>query len=369
MEHADINQLFSSRVKRYRERKRKERLLFSSFFALVLGCAAWYFLIFSPSPERTIEQLQKAVTRHDPALFAEQLDTEPICTALTADLTASLIDGDLSLSESDRKRCEKFYAVIQPQLLDGLKKSIHGYIQTGAWQPPESGDLLKGRGLAVDYERLLEHSKLRTTEIISFDKPQKQEQLALCNVKVREKTTGIEATLQLNLQQQSNSHWRVVSIDGYRDYLEAVLVKQNKAVADYVAATVDTVQQSNGRLDVLQSRFKSITRRARGDFSEQSLNSLEALIYDEIIPCLKARQASLDAVPVPGGAEYLSELRRHSTELDIAAWTHYLKGLEEQSFAELNTAETLKEQVLETELRISDIITHRTVSQALPQLP
>ena len=58
-----------------------------------------------------------------------------------------------------------------------------------------------------------------------------------------------------------------------------------------------------------------------------------------------------------------------STDLSIAAWTHYLKGISTGESEEYNTAETLLKQELEIELRITDIIQHNTVSQALPDIP
>ena len=81
------------------------------------------------------------------------------------------------------------------------------------------------------------------------------------------------------------------------------------------------------------------------------------------------RQNQLDAVAIPRGAAYLANLRHTSTDLSIAAWTHYLKGISTGESEEYNTAETLLKQELEIELRIIDIIQHNTVSQALPDIP
>ncbi|MFC2468978.1 MAG: hypothetical protein ACFNWY_02130, partial [Negativicutes bacterium] len=77
----------------------------------------------------------------------------------------------------------------------------------------------------------------------------------------------------------------------------------------------------------------------------------------------------LDTVSIPLGAQYLANLRHTSTELAIAAWQHYQRAVETQSVNEFNTAETLKKQEIETDLRITDIIRHNVVSQSLPNIP
>ena len=96
---------------------------------------------------------------------------------------------------------------------------------------------------------------------------------------------------------------------------------------------------------------------------------IAALIEDDIIPGLQERQAKLDAVEVPAGAQYLARQRQQSTETSIKAWQHYIKGLREDSPAEFATAETLHKQELAIDLRVQDIIRHTAISKNIPNLP
>ena len=158
-------------------------------------------------------------------------------------------------------------------------------------------------------------------------------------------------------------------MENYKLYLDALATRQNQDIADYIAATYDIVSSYNQKLDEQRARFSALARQAHGVFYGDNAAAVAALIENEIIPTLKERQNQLDAVAIPRGAAYWANLRHTSTDLSIAAWTHYLKGISNGESEEYNTAETLLKQELEIELRITDIIQHNTVSQALPDIP
>ena len=50
-------------------------------------------------------------------------------------------------------------------------------------------------------------------------------------------------------------------------------------------------------------------------------------------------------------------------------WQSFIKGLKNNDNDAFNAAETLHKQELDIDLRIEDIISHNTVSQAIPAIP
>ena len=92
-------------------------------------------------------------------------------------------------------------------------------------------------------------------------------------------------------------------------------------------------------------------------------------ITNTIIPALEERQAELDQIPIPEGAQFLASLRKESTRITILAWQSYIKGITENSAADLDTAASLHKQELVLDQRIEEIIHNSAVTRNLPELP
>ena len=261
--------------------------------------------------------------------------------------------------------------VVGPEapLVAGVAETIRLHIATGEWPLPDGDALTKGRQLGIDFERFLERSQLRNSEVIKVGDFHVISRSATAPLSVRDRHTGIESTLTLSMEQAADGHWQITGIANYQQYLDAIAPRQNRDIADYIAATRDIVAAGNDELAALKARFRAITKNAGGKLEGASASELTSLISGEIIPALKERQRKLDTVSIPLGAQYLANLRHTSTELAIAAWQHYQRAVETQSVNEFNTAETLKKQEIETDLRITDIIRHNVVSQSLPNIP
>ena len=276
---------------------------------------------------------------------------------------------DAGLTDETRAAYTRFYRDIKPQLVAGVAETIRLHIATGEWLLPDGNALTKGRQLGIDFERFLERSQLRNSEVLKIGDFHVIDRSAAAPLSVRDRHTGIESTLTLLMEQAADGHWQITGIANYQQYLDAIAPRQNRDIADYIAATYDIVAEGNDELANLKERFRAITKNAGGKLEGASASELTSLISKGIIPALKERQRRLDTVSIPLGAQYLANLRHTSTELAIAAWQHYQRAVETQSVSEFNTAETLKKQEIETDLRITDIIRHNVVSQSLPNIP
>ena len=242
-------------------------------------------------------------------------------------------------------------------------------MSSGSWNLPDGTDILKGRQLGIDFERFIERSQIRNTTFVKIGKVEHMGRSATAEVEIKEDYTQTPFTLILSMEQAEDGHWQVSYIKNYKAYLDKISPLQNKDIADYIAATKSIVTESNEHFEVFQNHFKRLNSSKNGHLSKQQKYNIAALIEDDIIPGLQERQAQLDAVEVPAGAQYLARQRQQATETSIKAWQHYIKGLREDSPAEFATAETLHKQELAIDLRVQDIIRHTAISKNIPNLP
>ena len=357
------------RLRRRHEREKRNMMIVLFVFALILGLWLWYYFVYTRTPEHALRALSDACGRHDTAAVLDGVDFDRVLSRAYDDLTDDMLRYDAALTAESKVQYEQFYDVIKPQMLDGLREVIVGYVSSGEWSLPQGASLTKGRQLGIDFERFLERSQIRNMEALEVEKIKVSGDAADAQIAIRDRVTETPFSLRVQMERGEGGRWKIIRMDNYKLYLDTLAPRQNKDIADYIAATHDLVAEYNEKLAGMQSRFSSIAGSAKGRFAGKVAATLSSLIEDEVVPTLKERQARLDAVAVPKGAAYLANLRHASTDLSIAAWTHYLKGIATGENMEYNTAETLLKQEMEIELRIIDIIHHNTVSQALPEIP
>lgn len=358
-----------SRMRFRREQEKKKALLVLFVFALVLGLWLWYYFVYTRTPEYAVRSLADACARHDSAAVLRGVDLDRTLSRAYDDLTDDMLRYDAALTAENKQQYERFYDIIKPQMLEGTHEVLMRYIESGEWTLPQGASLTKGRQLGIDFERFLERSQIRNIEFISVESARIVNATADVQVAIRDRVTGIPFSLRLRMERAQDGHWQVIRMENYKLYLDALATRQNQDIADYIAATYDLVTSYNQTLEAQRDRFTTLARQAHGHFYGETADAIVSLIENETIPTLKERQNRLDAVAIPKGAAYLANLRHTSTDLSIAAWTHYLKGIATGENEEYNAAETLLKQEMEIELRIIDIIQHNTVSQALPDIP
>lgn len=360
-----------SRFRRRQQKQRQELLLIIAVVTVLLGGLLWHSLIYSRTPDYAMKQIIESLESKDSETFDRYVKLDAIMLVAFDDLTTTLFNYDEALTPETHRSFLDFYQRIKPQLAQGTAETIRRYVASGEWTLPSGQDLLKGRQLGIDYDRFLERSQLRNTEFVALDSVtvnvDKTDE-AVAKVKIRDKYTGVDFALQVLLERQSDGHWSVVALENYRDYLSVVTSLQIAAITAYIEATQPVVDEYNDRFLDQRTRFRNIVRQGR-PLSDGQIRQVKQLILGETIPDLKSRQEKLNSFDIRAGSQYLSSLRRQSTELSITAWLHLIAGLEKEDYSELNLAETLHKQMLEVDLRIEDIINHSTVSQEMPVVP
>lgn len=378
-----------------RRQRQRERLFALGVVAAILFGVFLYFSVYTKTPEYAMREMVEAYKAGDAKTFRRHVDLNSVTLQAYDDLTSDLFKYDMQLSDRERSLFENFYVLIRRQMCNGATKVINTYLDTGEWTLP--GGILKGRQLGVDYDLLLDRSLIRHTSFIDLDAVEHQGDAATATFNIVEDYTQTPFTLKVTLKDLANesfnvgsadfeifgrqikfpglsfnlggSDWKVVSVDNYKEYLDAVspILKQN--LADYIDATAEIVYRYNQAFGANQDVFISLQKSPYGIMTTQQRTETSNYITNTIIPLLEDRQAELDQIPVPQGAQFLAGLRQESTRVTIMAWQSYITGITENSAAALDTAASLHKQELVLDQRIEEIVHNSAVARNLPELP
>ena len=383
------------RLEARRRRRRRERIFVLILFLLALSGIFLYHSIYTKTPEYAMREMVEAYRAGDAETFRRHVDLNSITLKAYDDLTSDLFKYDTNLSDRERSLFENFYVLIRRQMCQGAVKVINKYIDTRQWTLP--GEILKGRQLGIDYDLLLDRSLIRHTSLIELEEVEHHGEEATASFSVVEEYSQVPFVLKVTLKDLANesfnvggsevevfgqkfnlpgftfnlsgSDWKVVSVDNYRGYLDAVSPLLRKNLAEYIDATEEIVYRYNGTFESAQGTFISMQKSPYGIMTADQRVEVSDYIANTLIPALESRQAELDEIPVPQGAQFFAGLRQESTRVTILAWQSYIKGITENSAADLDMAASLHKQELVLDQRIEEIIHNSAVTRNLPELP
>ena len=383
------------RLTERRKRRERERFFTIIFFLLVFGGLFFYFSVYTKTPEYAMREMVEAFRAGDANTFRRHVDLNSVTAKAYDDLTSDLFKYDTQLTDRERTLFENFYVLIRRQMCQGAVKVINTYLDTGEWTLP--GEILKGRQLGIDYDILLDRSLIRHTSLIELEEVEVNDEGATATFSVVEEYSQVPFVLKVTIKDLTNdsfniggkdfeifgrkikfpglsfnlggSDWKIVSVDNYRGYLDAVspILRQN--LAEYIDNTAEIVQRYNQQFESEQDVFITLQQSPNGIMTQNQRVEVSQFINETIIPALESRQAELDEVPIPQGAQFLASLRQESTRITIMAWKSYIRGITENSAAELDTAASLHKQELVFDQRIEEIVHNSAVARNLPELP
>ena len=383
------------RLNERRRRRERERLFALFILLLIFGGIFFYFSVYTKTPEYAMQEMVTAFKAGDANTFRRHVDLNSITLAAYNDLTSDLFKYDTQLTDRERSLFENFYVLIRRQMCNGAVKVINTYLDTGEWTLP--GGILKGRQLGIDYDLLLDRSLIRHTSLIDLEEVELKDEGATATFSIVEEYSQVPFTLKVTIKDLANesfniggkefeifgrnvkfpglsfnlggSDWKIVSVDNYRGYLDAVspILRQN--LAQYIDNTAEIVYRYNRDFEYEQDVFITLQRSPVGIMTADQRVEVSNYISNTIIPSLENRQAELDQVPVPQAAEFLASLRQESTKVSIMAWQSYIKGITENSAADLDMAASLHKQELIFDQRVEEIVHSSAVARNLPELP
>ena len=383
------------RLEQRRRRRKRERMFVMGIFLSAIFGVFLYFSVYIKTPEYAMREMVTAYRENDMQIFRRHLDLNSITARAYDDLTGDLFKYDTQLSDRERSLFENFYVLIRRQMTGGAVKVINTYLDTKNWTLP--GEILKGRQLGIDFDLLLDRSLIRHTALVDLENVEHHGEEATASFKIVEEYTQIPFVLKVTLKDLANesynvgganfeifghkisfpgfsfnlsgSDWKVVSVDNYKEYLDTVSPILRKNLAWYIDETAEIVYRYNGTFEAEQNEFISMQKNSSGIMTENQRIQVATYINNVIIPSLENRQAELDQVKIPQGAEFLSQLRQESTRVTIMAWQAYARGMNENSSTALDAAESLHKQELALDQRIEEIIHNSAVAKNVPELP
>ena len=383
------------RLNERRKRRERERLFVIIFFLAIFGGIFFYFSIYTKTPEYAMREMVEAFKAGDANTFRRHVDLNSVTAKAYDDLTSDLFKYDTQLTDRERSLFENFYVLIRRQMCNGAVKVINTYLDSGEWTLPDG--ILKGRQLGIDYDILLDHSLIRHTSLIDIEGVEVTDEAATATFSVVEEYSQVPFTLKVTIKDLANdsfniggkdfeifgrkikfpglslnlggSDWKIVSVDNYRGYLDAVspILRQN--LAEYIDNTAEIVNRYNEILEEEQDVFITLQKSPMGIMTQNQRAEVSSFITNTVIPTLESRQEELNQVPIPQGAQFLASLRQESTRVTILAWQSYIKGITENSAADLDTAASLHKQELVFDQRIEEIVHNSAVARNLPELP
>ena len=383
------------RLNERRRRREREQLVVFLFLLSIFAAVFFYFAVYTKTPEYAMREMVTAFKAGDANTFRRHLDLNSITLKAYDDLTSDLFKYDTQLSDRERSLFENFYVLIRRQMCTGAVKVINTYLDTGEWTLP--GEILKGRQLGVDYDILLDRSLIRHTSLIELEEVELQDEEAIATFSVVEEYSQVPFVLKVTVKDLANesfniggkefeifgrkfkfpglsfnlggSDWKIVSVDNYRAYLDAVspILRQN--LAEYIDNTAEIVHHYNNIFEENQDIFISLQKSPVGIMTVAQRAEVADFINNTVIPSLEDRQNELDQIPIPQGAQFLASLRQESTQVTILAWKSYVKGITENSAADLDTAASLHKQEMVFDQRVEEIVHNSAVARNLPELP
>ena len=385
---------WKKKIAQRKAQRRMERVIVLLLVMFMMSGVIWYVTSYTKTPNYAIEEALVSLHSEDTTIFKSHVDFDSITHKAYDDLTSDLFKYDTQLSERERSLFENFYVLIRAQMCQGAVKVINTRLDTGQWTLPE--EILKGRQLGIDFDLLLERSLIRHTSIVGVENILHKGDTATADVNILEDYTQTPFTLKVTLEHFGNgfniggkefeifgdtyrlpglsfdiggNNWRVLSVDNYREYLDAVSPTLQAELAAYIDATNDIVERYNEIFLDEQSNFIYLQRSSSGLIDDNRRGQIAEYINQVIIPSLSSRQEELNTIPVPKSAEYLSNLRKESTTVTIQAWQFYASGLLEDNIAAFDTAESLHKQELALDQRIEELIHNSAVAREVPRLP
>ena len=325
-----------------RKRRQRERLFVLSLLVMAITAVFLYFSVYTKTPEYAMREMVAAYKSGDAETFRRHVDLSSITLAAYDDLTSDLFKYDTQLTDRERSLFENFYVLIRRQMCNGAVKVLNTYIDKREWTLP--GGILKGRQLGIDYDLLLDRSLIRHTSFIDLEEVELHDEEATATFSIVEDYSQVPFVLKVTLKNLANdgfnigggefelfgkkikfpgftfnlggSDWKVVSVDNYRGYLDAVSPILRKNLADYIDNTEEIVFRYNQTFAAEQNTFISLQKSPYGIMFANQRVEVTNYITNTIIPALENRQAELDQVPIPEGAQFLASLHKQELALD-----------------------------------------------------
>ena len=318
----------------------------------------------SDSPEATLKQVNAAIDGHDRQTFDRIVDIDKVLNFAYDDFVIGTLDSDKSATDQTRKMIGNFTDAIKIPLLNSVKESINNYVATGAWsdnsadksQTTEGSDLLARTGL--------DQVKFRDIADVAVSEDGKT---AVAHVEVSQADLDGKFTFNVDLERDSENHWRVVRIDNFKDFTILVYDARHIQIERYLKELdAITISHDKTALDYDLQYGKTLSEGSLGNDStrEQLRILMEKLKVD-----WENRKQEIFALTTPEEAETLQHLWIKVCDHQISYATGYALWMTDKKAETIHDADANLKQAKTLEQEAKGLMHRMELDLGVKEIP
>ncbi len=306
-------------------RKMKLRIAFFLIVLLLIAVAAgaWYFKIYTKTPEYAMKQIEASLVQHDGKLFHRYVDMDALLDNSYDEFLEGLMGVDQALTEDAKGAVGNFAQMMKRPLLLSFHTAVDQYVETGTWSAGEDG---KNEYEQMGDSEFLMRSGLQKMEFRGLDGIEEDSDTgrAVANTRVYQKDAQEEFVFEVMLKKAENGDWRVEEIRNLEDFMKLVGRARQKEMEKYLEDTAAIITKHERIIRDAEMKYGDIL--SAGSLGNPvTREEIRKLMKDVIQKDWEERKQELFMVSVPVSAQTLQHLRMRICDLYI----DYAKGYAE----------------------------------------
>lgn len=314
--------------------------------ALLLGGGGYYYFhVQTDTPEYAINQISRAIEKHDVKEFHRAVDVNSLLDSGYDGFIEGLTSTDSATNPEAREAIKNFTQMLRAPMIASLKAAIDSYVEKGKLHSEENVGVIE----------MLERTGLNKIEIHSVKNIQVKDadrDEAFADVMISQPELDGEFPLQILLKRNEDNRWQVTRIENFRDYVAKIAQARRAQLEEYLSKAGEINERHAAIVRDAEQKYSLIL--ATGSLGDnKTREELKHLVTDIIQKDWELRKQELFGLPVPKDAETLHNLYMKVCDLWIAASKDYAKWLDDKNAATIKSAEDKihQAQTLTTEAR------------------
>lgn len=313
----------------------------------------WYFGYYTKTPDYAVQQIEKALERHDLKLYHAYVDMDSLLDNSYDSFMEGLMESEGALSLETKSTVGSFMQMWKAPIVSSFRDAVDQYVRTGTWddEPEKAAQEPEGIG---DSRQVIEKSGLLSTQLRNVDSVVLDEASGTATAKVRvfQQEANSEFVLEVILHQGDDGIWRVSEIANLREFI-SLLGKVRRAELDQYVDDSAAIMEKHDKI-IRDAEFRMTGLLTTGSLgSQETRKMLKSLMEDTILQDWQARREELAALEVPNAAATLHHLRLRICDLHIAYAEGYAAWMTDKKAATIREADAKLKQAktLEQEAR------------------
>lgn len=203
-------------------KKHRKRTMFGfTLLALAIIAGAWYFLYFTKTPEYSLNNIRKAVVKHDVSLFKKHVDLDNLLAHGYDDVLSVLISTDQKLANDSRSRVlvESLAQILKGMLVAEGKYSVLRYVETGKWDQQNNNKQTPSKSPTPSVKEITKDTGLNDAEFKGVAYIKTDANTTNIGTKFLLKGSSQEVVLDVKMRKLPDGSWQVAEITNLKEFL------------------------------------------------------------------------------------------------------------------------------------------------------